>query len=213
MRRILFLLALAACSRTPAEPGGSAAPPAASGNPSAAAAPTSPATRGPHEHAAAAQSLQWDDPSRWQRRKPSSAMRAAEYTVPRAAGDSDDAECTVFNFGPGQGGSADDNINRWVKQLQPATSPPVRTSRKAHGMAVSRVEVAGTFTPMKMPGGPPVEGPRSGWRLIGFVVEAPTGPWFFKMTGPDATVKAAAKDFDAMIDSAHPADPSPKPSN
>ena len=140
-------------------------------------------------------------------------MRAAEYLVPRAAGDADDAECTVFNFGPGQGGGADDNIDRWVKQLQPATSPPVRTSRKVHGMAVSRVEVGGTYTPMKMPGGPSVEGPQSGWRLIGFVVETPTGPWFFKMTGPDATVKAAAKEADAMIDSCHPSDAAPKASD
>jgi hypothetical protein len=140
-------------------------------------------------------------------------MRAMEYRVPRTGGDSEDAECFVITFGPGQGGSVDDNIERWVKQLQPATAPPVRTSRKAHGMTVSRVEVAGTFTPMKMPGGPPVEGPRTGWRLIGFVVETPTGPWFFKMTGPDATVKAAAKEIDAMIDSAHSSDPAPRSSN
>jgi len=35
-------------------------------------------------------------------------------------------------------------------------------------------------------------------------VEAPSGSWFFKLTGPDATVKAAAPELDAMIDSAHP---------
>lgn len=142
-------------------------------------------------------------------------MRAAEYVVPRAAGDSDDAECTVITFGAGQGGSVDDNMDRWVKQLAPSTSAPVRTSRKVHGMTVSRVEVAGTFTPMKMPGAPPSQGqgPHAGWRLIGFVVEAPTASWFFKLTGPDATVRGAAQEIDAMIDSARPAEPSPKPSN
>jgi hypothetical protein len=129
-------------------------------------------------------------------------MRAAEYSVPRAAGDPEDGECTVFTFGPGQGGSADDNIERWVKQLEPTTAGPSRTTRTVNGMTVSRVDVSGTFTPMQMPGGPPSHGPHTGWRLLGVVVEAPGGAWFFKVTGPDATVKAAAKELDALVDSA-----------
>jgi len=197
MRCILFLLCLAACSRTPSEPPGAVEPPSGAASATATSSPVvaAPPTRPPPL------ALKWDDPARWQRRKPSSAMRAAEYLVPRAAGDSDDGECTVHTFGPGQGGSADDNIERWVKQLEPTTAPPARTTRSVSGMTVTRVDVAGTFTPMKMPGAPAVQGPRPGWRLLGVVVETPGGPWFFKVTGPDATVKAAAKELDGLIDS------------
>jgi hypothetical protein len=203
MRRILFLLGLAACSRTPSEPAGPAEPPA--GTASAAVAPKSSAAS-PASAKPPALSLKWDDPPRWQRRKPSSAMRAAEYLVPRAARDTDDGECTVFTFGPGQGGSVDDNIERWIKQLEPTTAPPARTTRSVNGLSVTRVEVGGTFTPMKMPGAPAApQGPRPGWRLVGVVVETPGGPWFFKVTGPDATVKAAAKELDALVDSVRPA--------
>jgi hypothetical protein len=132
-------------------------------------------------------------------------MRAMEYRVPRTGSDAEDAECFVVTFGQGQGGSIDDNIARWVKQLEPTTSAVERSKRTVNGMSVTRVEVAGTFTPMAMPGMPPTGvGPRVGSRLVGDIVEAPSGLWFFKMTGPDATVKAAGKELDTLIDSIRP---------
>jgi hypothetical protein len=134
-------------------------------------------------------------------------MRAAEYRVPRAGAGAGpdpaaDAECTVITFGKGMGGSVDDNIDRWVKQLDGA-SAPVRTTRTVHGMQVTRVEATGTYLGMQMPGAP-ASPPRPGSRLIGAIVEAPGGSWYFKLTGPDATVKAAAAEFDALVDSSRP---------
>jgi hypothetical protein len=129
-------------------------------------------------------------------------MRSAEYLVPRAPGDSDDAECTVITFGAGQGGSVDDNVDRWVKQLDGASTPE-RTTRAVHGMKVTRVEATGTYLGMRMPGAPATP-PRPGFRLAGAIVEAPGGMWFFKLTGPDATVKAADAELDALVDSCRP---------
>ncbi|HEX8793623.1 MAG TPA: hypothetical protein VF765_21920 [Polyangiaceae bacterium] len=130
-------------------------------------------------------------------------MRAAEWLVPRAPGDTEDAECFVITFGAKGGGTVDDNVDRWVKQFDPQTSPPVRTTRTVHGMNVTRVEVAGTYKAMQMPREAPTS-PHGSWRLIGAIVEAPSGLWFIKLTGPDATVKAAAKEMDALLDSVHP---------
>jgi hypothetical protein len=131
-------------------------------------------------------------------------MRAAEYVVPRAAGDSDDGECIVITFGPGQGGGVDENVDRWVAQFSGATRPE-RTKREFHGLPVTRVEVAGTYTPMRMPGMPAAPSSHAGWRLIGAIVEAPSGLWFFKLTGPDATVKAAGPELDGLLGTASPA--------
>jgi hypothetical protein len=147
--------------------------------------------------------LAWDDPPRWKRRVPSSNMRAAEYLVPRAASDGDDGECTVITFGPGKGGGVDENVDRWVGQIDAHGAQPTRTTRTTHGMNVTRVEVAGAYSGMRMPGAPTAPA-RPGWRLVGAIVEAPSGSWFFKLTGPDATVKAAAAELDAMVDSARP---------
>ena len=106
-------------------------------------------------------------------------------------------------FGPDKGGSVDDNVERWAKQMGAAPAFVERTSRTVRGMKVTRIEVAGTYTPMAMPSIPPCP-PRPGYRLVGDIVEAPSGLWFFKLTAPDATAKAAGKDLDKLIDSLAP---------
>ncbi len=128
-------------------------------------------------------------------------MRVAEYVVPHAPGDSSDAECTVITFGPGQGGSVSDNVGRWVRQFNPLTGAPSNLTRQVRGMNVTRVEVAGSYHPMMMPGMASEPSAQQGSRLIGAIVETPTGLWFFKLTGPDATVRAAATEFDGLVDS------------
>jgi len=212
MGRTLFflLLAASACSRSPSElsasPEPSASTPALVG--STGAHPGMNGHMMPHPAPSAAPpgplALHWDDPPRWQRRLPSTPMRSMEYRVPRTGSDAEDAECSVVTFGPGQGGSIDDNITRWVKQLEPTSSAVERSKRTVNGMSVTRVEVAGTFKPMAMPGLPSSNPAKQGWRLVGDIVEAPSGLWFFKMTGPDATVKGAAKELDALIDTVRP---------
>ena len=219
MQSRLFLVALAAsaaaagCSRPPSELSATPEPSAAAAQPAAAPAlpPAGALTRSPL-HPATPESaprpthlaLHWDDPPRWQKRMPSTPMRSAEYSVPHTGSDTENAECFVITFGPGQGGTVDENIERWVKQLEPASSAVEKSKRTVNGMNVTRVEVAGTYTPMAMPGMPSGGGPRQGWRLVGDIVEAPSGLWFFKMTGPDATVRAAGKELDGLIDSLRP---------
>jgi len=126
--------------------------------------------------------------------------------VPRAAGDREDAECTVVTFGPRQGGSVGDNIERWVRQFDSLDDEPRQQTRQVNGMTVTRMDLAGVYRPMRMPGAGADSGPATlpGSRLIGAVVQAPSGLWFFKMTGPDATVAAAAAEIDRMVDSARP---------
>ena len=130
-------------------------------------------------------------------------MRVAEYVVPRASGDAADAECTVITFGPSQGGSVSDNVDRWVRQFNPLSGAPTRATRQVGGMSVTRVEVAGSYHPMSMPGGPSAPTTEPGARLVGAIVEAPSGLWFFKLTGPDATVRAAAPELDTLLESVH----------
>ncbi len=128
-------------------------------------------------------------------------MRAAEYAVPRAAGDAMDGECTVITFGPGQGGGISDNVDRWVRQFDPLSGAPSKATRRVGGMTVTRVEVAGSYHPMMMPGAPAGPSTLQGARLVGAIVEAPSGLWFFKMTGLDSTVRSAAPGLDALVDS------------
>ncbi len=156
----------------------------------AASQPPSPAV-----HTDTAGGIEWKVPAGWTAGSGSS-MRVATYTIPAAKG-ADAGECAVFFFGAGQGGSVDANVERWSRQFE-GTPKPQRTSTTAAGLPVTRVQLAGTYL---APGGPMMQstGKKTGYRLLGAIVEAPQGEVFFKLTGPAQTVAAALPTFDALI--------------
>lgn len=150
--------------------------------------------------------LLWDEPRNFVRMAPKSPARAAEYGVPRIGSDPEDAECVVMTFGPHQGGTVDDNVKRWIDQFRPALPTPRRMTMDVNGLHVTFVEVTGTFAGNMMPNAQNFVMPKNkpGWRLIGAIVEAPSGLWFFKMTGPDLTVRSGAQPFEDMVRSVRP---------
>jgi hypothetical protein len=125
-------------------------------------------------------------------------MRVATYKVPGASADAA-GECAVFYFGPGQGGSVDENLERWTRQFE-GSAKLDRSERRVNGLPVTLARLAGTYL---APGGPMMQsqGKRPGYRLLGGIVEAPEGFVFFKLTGPAATVGAAESSFDALVSS------------
>lgn len=124
-------------------------------------------------------------------------MRAATYLIPAAAGDSEGAECAVFK---NIGGGIQANIDRWVGQFEKTASAPKQQQETINGFAVTTVDVSGIFK-----GGGPMmgqsSGPKSGYRLLGAIVETSQGPVYFKLTGPAKTVAAARNEFQALLKS------------
>jgi hypothetical protein len=144
-------------------------------------------------------SLKFDAPKEWASRTPASSMRIAEFTLPRAAKDAEDAELAIFFFG-GQGGSVQANIDRWIGQM---AQPDGRASREVattttlktrSGMKVSLVDVTGTYVAEMKPGSSERLN-KPGFRLRAAVVETPRGPYFVKLTGPAATIARWDKTF------------------
>lgn len=121
-------------------------------------------------------------------------MRAATYDVP------EDGECGVFYFGPGQGGSVDANLKRWISQFEGGEKSAKTAKRTIHGLNVTTVDVAGAYSGM---GGPMAQTKtvKQNYRLLGAIVEAPEGNVFFKFTGPVKTVAANQAKFEAMLNS------------
>jgi hypothetical protein len=133
-------------------------------------------------------------------------MRAATYTVPPAAGDQPGAECVVYFFGEGQGGSVEANIERWTGQFRGADGkPPVPkvAKRSSHGLTIATIDVSGEYTGM---GGPAARERTAmpGYRLLGAVVEGPRGNVFVKFTGPAKTIAANQQKFDQLLASMQP---------
>lgn len=184
--------------------------PAASAPSTTAAAPAGGIAVGHDSAPAAAPAMQggspagpikWTPPTRWES-KPASGMRAATYIIPAAQGDSEGAECAVFmNIA----GGVDANIKRWIGQFEAADGGPADGKAKQekqtiNGLNVTTVDLTGTFK-----GGGPMmgqsTGPKTGYRLLGAIVETPEGEVFFKMTGPAKTMAAAQPEFQALLKS------------
>ena len=128
----------------------------------------------------------------WIVEKTTSAMRVAQYKLPRADGDAADGSLVLYYFGAAQGGSAQANVDRWINQVQQPDGSSLQNKAKTetttvNGLKVTTVDVAGTYTAEMTPGG----GDRhnsANYRLRAAVIETPKGNYFAKLVGPAKTV-------------------------
>ena len=133
-------------------------------------------------------------------------MRAATYTIAPASGDKASAECGVYFFGPGQGGTVEANLDRWKSQFKGAdgkVAPAQVAKRTVHGLAVTTIDAAGEYSGM---GGPMAasSAPVPGYRLLGAIVAGPGGNVFVKFTGPAKTIAANQQKFEQLLSSFQP---------
>ena len=148
--------------------------------------------------------LHWTPPANW-KSEAQRPMRLATYTIAHAAADGENGECGVYYFGPGQGGSVQANLDRWIGQFSEADGKSSKSgakveSRSVHGLKITTVDVSGAYTGMGGPMGQPGK-PVAGYRLLGAIVEGPQGSVFFKFTGPAKTVAQNQSAFSQMLDS------------
>jgi hypothetical protein len=144
-------------------------------------------------------------PEGWVEQTPSSAMRKAQYLLPRVKGDAADGEMAIFYF-PGKGGSVEANLDRWMGQFtQPdgsSTQAKAKISKKqVAGLNVTVLDVSGTYDAGMMPGmaAGAEKAAVKGYRMLGAVVETSEGPWFFKAIGPEPTIAQWAGSFEQLI--------------
>jgi hypothetical protein len=119
-------------------------------------------------------------------------MRAAQYRLPKAAGDGEDALLVLYYFGQGQGGPAQANIDRWVGQMKqpdgrPSSERAKTESFTVNGLQVSTVDVLGNYSGGMSPDSAPAD-KTSIFRLRAAVIDTPKGSYFVKLTGPEKTV-------------------------
>ncbi len=122
--------------------------------------------------------LTWTAPAAFEA-KPLSAMRKGSYRV-KAAGGEADLSITAF---PGATGGLEANLNRWRGQVGLAPLAPAEVAAEARSIEANGL----TFTVVDYQG--------SAGHLLGAIVPYQGNSWFFKLSGPDATVVAAKPAF------------------
>lgn len=148
--------------------------------------------------AAQTATLTFTRPAAWTSRPPASSMRVAEFVVPRAPGDSEDAEVIIYYFAGG-GGSVEANLQRWASQVQ-STKDPIRSTATVNGLKLTSLDVSGTYVAEMRPGSSDHYN-KPGFRMRATVVETANGPYFIKLTGPAKTVDSAGPAFDQFLQS------------
>jgi hypothetical protein len=128
-------------------------------------------------------------------------MRVAQYRLPKAEGDSEDASLVLYYFGMGQGGSVDANLERWAGQMGQTVEQGRKQTMTVNGLNITLLDVSGTYSGEMTPGSGNKENkPNS--RLRAAVIETPKGAYFVKLTGGSKTVDRWDAEFMSYLKSA-----------
>jgi hypothetical protein len=146
-----------------------------------------------------AASLTYDAPKEWTSASAGSSMRLAQWRV------GEQSEVVIFYFGPGQGGSTEANVERWIGQFEQPDGSSTKdrakkSETKAGDLKVTRVDITGTYVAPVRPGATELRN-EPDTRMISAVVEGPGGPWFIRFLGPRKEVSDGEALFDGFLSS------------
>lgn len=131
--------------------------------------------------------------------------RMMHFKLPKAGDDKLDADLFVFYFGPGGGGSNEDNIKRYKTMFNPPEGKKMDDvtkveSTKFGSVEATYVDVQGTYKFKKAPFVPDAQAElRPDHRMLAVIFESKNGPYFFRLVGPAKTVAQHKKGFDAWL--------------
>ena len=149
--------------------------------------------------------IKFDSPAGWVSKTPSSSMRVADWTLPKADGDKDDATVTLYYFGT-TGGTVQANIDRWISQMAQPDGKPTKdlaktaTLTSASGLKISTFDVTGTYVAEKTPGSAERYN-EPNYRLRTAVIETAGGAHYVKFVGPAKTVARWSQSFETFLKS------------
>ncbi len=156
--------------------------------------------------------LKFTIPAKWQIEPVESPARGGQWRVPPLRPGGESGEVVAFYFGPGEGGSAKENIEAWINTMLNEEGHPAAAKETQHetgGFKISQVVIFGTYDQVvSLPGVPPE--PKTNYSLLGAVIENAQGNIYWRFTGPESLVTANLPLFNKVVDSVKPgARPSP----
>jgi hypothetical protein len=144
-------------------------------------------------------------PAGWKEEPTTSDMRLAQFKLPKADGDPEDAQVIVYYFRGGSG-TADQNLQRQRAKFKPAEGKD-KVEEKLDKVKVGSVEapyqdLTGSFLQKKRPFDPSDKGvERANYRQLYVVVITDKGDYYPTMIGPAKTVEKHKKEFEDWLKS------------
>jgi hypothetical protein len=139
-------------------------------------------------------------PAGWKEEPTTSEMRLAQFKLPKADGDDEDAQVIIFTFPAGSSGSADANMKRQLAKF--AGKPEVKESKLSVGTVEAPYQdITGTYLQKKRPFDPADKGTeKANFRQIYVVALVPgKGDYYPTLVGPAKTVEKHKKEFEEFL--------------
>lgn len=134
----------------------------------------------------------------WVRSRQRNPIVIAEFSLPAAEGDSDNARLTVTAVG----GTVELNVARWKEQFGGNPASESMKELEVSGVAMTLVDFSGTYGDSHM--GPGSTIGSSGTRMKAAIFSAGGTQYIIKCTGPENTVGEHADEFLAFLKSLKP---------
>ncbi len=134
-------------------------------------------------------------PAGWIRKTAGSSFVQAEFTVPKAEGDSEDGRLTVSMAG----GTIEQNVDRWRGQFGGTLDKESQQKIDVAGLEVVIVDFAGEFNDQRGPFAPAAQKP--GYRMLAAIIPVEGQLHFLKLTAPQKTVESQYENFQAFVKS------------
>lgn len=134
-------------------------------------------------------------PENWEYKDSTRQFRVGEIKVPAVGGDETAGELVLFTWGPGGGGGVQENVDRWIGQVEEKGRTLKVTKAKGKLGDYTYVELTGTY---KKPVGPPfamMSKTVTDWGVVNLFIESPGGNYSVKFDGPKKTVAASVAAF------------------
>jgi hypothetical protein len=137
-------------------------------------------------------------PADWKEEPPSNTMRMAQFKLPKAEGDKEDAELVLFVF-PGGSGTLKQNLERQLAKFQPDGRKEKTDKIMVGAIEATYQDVSGTY--LKKPFPMAKEGtPIADYRQLYVVFEAKDGKqYYMNLLGPQKTVEKHKKAFEDWL--------------
>lgn len=136
-------------------------------------------------------------PGNWKPLAKPGMMRTLQFTVPKAAGDKEDADISVFELKAA--GTVEQNLQRQLAKFEADGRKEKVEKLKIGGVDATYQDVTGTFLKKPFPMAPKGT-PMAGYRQLYVVWENKDGEqYYIWLLGPAKTVEANKKGFDDFL--------------
>jgi hypothetical protein len=148
-------------------------------------------------------------PAEWKEEEVSETarkFRVNQFRLPRVKGDKYDGEVVIFSFAGG-GGSVKANVARWQAMFNPPKGKKIDDvteidKTKAGKVPVTFVDIQGSYKYSSRPFDPNAKKElRPDYRMVNAIFEGKESTYFFRLLGPEKTVKHYKKGFETFVKS------------